>query len=367
MKFRTVMMRFRLFGILFLILWCTRTGQAQSKYDFQHIAPNEVGFEQDALNYLSTFLEQAGSSALLIMIDGKIAFEWGATERVHTIHSIRKSMLHSLIGIKVHEGVIDTNQTIKDLGISDKFGLTEQEKTARVADLLKSRSGVYHSAAAVSEGMRRNKPERDEHLPGTHYYYNNWDFNVSNYILEKATEKSIYTLFNDLIAKPLGMHHYDGTFTSFDIDEIDDDRSFRFPTTSGFYQFERAKSIYPAYHFRMSARDMALYGNLYLNEGQHNGQQVVPKEWIQKTIQPFSVYNERYGLAYGMLWNVLMPTETRSNKSFYHTGAGIHMLAVYPSSNMVLVHRVDTETAATSFSNQDLLQVIDLVFEARKK
>jgi len=212
--------------------------------------------------------------------------------------------------------------------------------------------------------MLSGKPERDSRQPGSYYYYNNWDFNVLAHILEKQTEKTIYELYKEQIAKPLGMHHFDGTYISLDADSIEAEEEFEFPQTSGFYQYEKSQSKYPAYHFRMSAKDMALYGQLYLNKGNWKGKQIIPESWIDQSIIPHSVYNERFGLAYGMLWNVLAPTENRARGSFYHTGTGVHMLGVYPSSNMVFVHRVDTEKEYF-FTGDDLLTMIDLVFVAK--
>ncbi|HER41154.1 MAG TPA: amide hydrolase, partial [Salinimicrobium catena] len=84
---------------------------------------------------------------------------------------------------------------------------------------------------------------------------------------------------------------------------------------------------------------------LYLNNGKWQGRQIIPEEWIAVSTRPYSVTNEGYGIAYGMLWFVLYPTEDRPSKSFYHTGTGVHMLGVYPASNLVLIHRVDTEKA----------------------
>ncbi len=354
--FRTSILFFAL-----LIFACTTNHEI---YTFEYAEPEDHGFSQSGLDSLSAFLEEKGSSSMLLMVDEKIIFEWGDTEQVHTIHSIRKSMLNSIFGIAVNEGLIDTNATLSELGIDDIHGLTDGEKSARVADLLKSRSGVYHSAAAVSEGMLRGKPERNSKEPGSHYYYNNWDFNVLGHILEEKTGESIFELYNEQIAKPLGMHHFDVRYETFDADTIQNESEFKLPLTSGFYQYERSKSKYPAYHFRMSAKDMALYGQLYLNKGKRNGSQIIPESWIEESTKPHSIYNERFGLAYGMLWNVLAPTESRSGGSFYHTGTGVHMLGVYPSSNMVLVHRVDTEKEYT-FTGNDLLTMIDLVFEAK--
>ncbi len=97
-------------------------------------------------------------------------------------------MLNSLYGIYVGKGVIDTSMTLRKLNIDDvKPSLTETEKSARIADLLKSRSGVYHNDAAVSEGMAAGQPERGSHQPGGVFYYNNWDFNVLGTIFEQLT------------------------------------------------------------------------------------------------------------------------------------------------------------------------------------
>lgn len=334
------------------------------RHTFTNADPKEYGFSSDKLDTLANFLEEEGSSSMLILVDGKIIFEWGNTNQVHTIHSIRKPMLNSIFGIAVQKGLIDTNSTIADLGIEDDSILSPQEKRARIADLLKSRSGIYHSSAAVSEGMLYGKPERNSYEPGEHYYYNNWDFNVLGYILEQKTGKSIFELYHEQVAKPLGMHHFDGSYSSFDVDSITHEADFQFPSTSGFYQYERSKSRYPAYHFRMSSRDMALYGQLYLNSGKWLKQQIVPESWVKVSTKPHSTYNEQYGLAYGMLWSVLKETKNREAGSFYHTGTGVHMLGIYPSSDMVFVHRVDTEKEFT-FDNNDLLKMIDLVFEAK--
>lgn len=358
-------MKFKYLSVLLaLVLLTVINCKAQKKHDFESIAPEEAGFDPLKLDSLAIYLDKAGSSGMMVLVNGKVAFEWGETSRKHTIHSIRKAMLNSLYGIKVAEGVIDTNMTIRELGIDDIYELSEQEKAARIADLLRSRSGIYHPAAAVSPGMLRGMPDRGSYQPGEHYYYNNWDFNVLGAILEMETGKSIYELFYEEIAIPLGMKDYKGEYTSLDLDESEDEQEFGFPDTDGFYQYESSKSKYPAYHFRMSARDMALYGQLYLQKGKWEGKQIIPESWIESSTKPYSVYNPDYGMAYGMLWDVLMRTERRNSRSFYHTGTGIHMMGIYPASDLVLVHRVDTE-GPYDFGNQKFYGMIDRVWGAR--
>lgn len=355
---------FKLVSALLIAFCCTHSAIAQNKSGFNTITPEEAGFDPHKLDSLAMYLEEVGSSGLMILVEGKVAFDWGETSRKHTIHSIRKAMLNALYGIKVAEGVIDTSMTIAELGIDDIFPLTEKEKSARIADLLRSRSGIYHPAAAVSDGMLRGMPERGAHRPGEYYYYNNWDFNVLGAILEQQTGKSIYELFYEEIALPLGMKDFKGEYTSLDLDEADDEKEIGFSDVDGFYQYESSKSKYPAYHFRMSARDMALYGQLYLQRGKWKGKQIIPENWIEASTKPYSVYNPDYGMAYGMLWDVLMKTERRSSRSFYHTGTGIHMLGIYPASELVLVHRVNTE-GEYDFSDTEFFGMIDRVWGAR--
>lgn len=135
------------------------------------------------------------------------------------------------------------------------------------------------------------------------------------------------------------------------------------PNADAFYQYERDRSDFPAYHFRMSAHDMALYGQLYLNEGRWGDQQIIPAAWIEKSTQVHSVSNPRFGLGYGLLWGVVVPDAPVERNSFYHSGSGVHFLGVYPGKDMVMVHRVDTE-AGSPFSENDLYALIGMVHRA---
>lgn len=347
--------RFLLLIILVFISSC-KNDNPKDEYPFQKVKPEVQGFSSQKLDTLGQFLEKAGSSSLLILVDGKLVYSWGDTSKKHTIHSIRKAILNSLYGIYVDKGIINLNETLADLNIDDLDTLTTLEKTATISDLLKSRSGIFHKAAATSAGMLRRIPERGTYKPNETYVYNNWDFNVLGHILEEKTGESLYDLFDKYIAKPLGMQYSNEIITLKNPTE-----ETPFPNTDGYYQFEDDKSKYPAYHFRLSAKDMALFGQLYLNKGNWKGKQIISEEWIEKSTTAYSITNPRYGIGYGMLWKILTPTETRKSKSFYHTGVGIHMLGVYPASKVVLIHRVDTEQEFT-FNEGDFYRMISLVW-----
>jgi CubicO group peptidase (beta-lactamase class C family) len=250
--------------------------------------------------------------------------------RKYRVHSIRKPFLSALIGIYAGRGKINLDATLAELGIDDiPPSLTPEEKKATVRDLLKSRSGVYHEAAAETEGMAAGRPARGSHPRDTFYYYNNWDFNALGTIFEKVTGAKIFAAFKKEIADRIGME-------DFSLDDCD-------------YSYEKDKSQHPAYNFRMSARDMARFGLLYERKGNWNGRQIIPADWVEQSTTAYSSVSEEMGVGYGYMWNVVKPGSAFSNlifdgqAAFYHTGVGIHTLAVLPAQKLVYVYRYDTD------------------------
>jgi CubicO group peptidase (beta-lactamase class C family) len=291
----------------------------------------------------------------LLLHDGKVFYEWGDIRQRRLVHSMRKALLSSLVGQATARGQIDLDATLAQLGIDDETPLTAAEQQAHVVDVLASRSGVYLPAAAESPGMAARRPARGSAAPGARYYYNNWDFNLAGHLFEQASGRRIYDAFLTEIARPLGMLDYQGRVGESGSTEAD-----------GFYQLEPERSRYPAYHFRLSAHDLALYGQLWLQRGRWQGRQLIPAAWVDRSTQPLSIVEPRWGLAYGLLWDVLVPEPgAKTPPAFFHTGVDVHMLGVYPQHRLVLVHRVNTEQAGYRFTPDDLITVIRQVHGAR--
>ena len=163
--------------------------------------------------------------------------------------------------------------------------------------------------------MAANRPPRGTQLPGAHWYYNNWDFNVLGTIFEKLTGKSIFEEFEQRIAIPIGMQDYSAR--------------------DGIYQTGDA-SIHRQYMFSVSARDMARFGHLYLRGGRWGGKQIIPAEWIARSTTPYSLATEDVAnpfTGYGLLW-------WTSDWGYSALGQDGHFIAVVPSKDLVVVHRV---------------------------
>jgi CubicO group peptidase (beta-lactamase class C family) len=314
----------------------TYAGEATGVYpgkSWQKTAtPGQLGWSSEKLAAARAYSEQIGSAAVMIVEDGVVVDAWGDITLKLECHSMRKSLLSALIGIHFEEDHIDLSKTMKELGIDDNEpSLTETEKQATVADLIKARSGIYHPALGESPGMKARRPERHSHAPGTFWYYNNWDFNVLGTIFEQETGTKIFEEFHRRLAKPLQMEDF----------KVDD---CRYLTGDDYDTGEL--SIHPYYLFRMSARDLARFGLLFLREGRWRNQQIISAQWVRESTASHSRTGPESG--YGYMWwtgvrGGLFPHVRVKEHSFYASGFRGHRVIVLPYRKLVIVHRVDTD------------------------
>ncbi len=300
----------------------------ESENPFQYVSPEDVGWSSDKLADAAEYAAQTGYSAVMAACDGKVFFSWGETDRHFLCHSIRKPLLSALIGIHVEEGDINLEATMEDLAIDDiPPALTPEEKQATVRDLIMSRSGIYHEAAAETDEMIASRPERGSHPPGTFFYYNNWDFNAAGAVFEQETGVGIFKAFENLLAGPLGMEDFDAQHC--------------------YYKYEHEKSNFPAYHFRMSARDLTRFGVLYQKNGIWGARRLVPQQWIQESTKAWSVEDTVSGLSYGYMWRIAPSgsavAEMTGYPFYFHTGVGVQVLVIIPDLNLVIVELYNTD------------------------
>ncbi|ATR22018.1 6-aminohexanoate-dimer hydrolase [Roseomonas mucosa] len=289
-------------------------------------SPAAAGFDPTRFARVLNRAQSLGSEGLLVLREGRAVGGMGNPAWKANIRSIRKSILCALIGMAVAEGRMDLSATLESLGIDDREGLSPMERGATVYDLLTARSGIMHPAGYESDWMKQIKPPRHAHPPGTRWTYNNWDFNALGTIYERATGQGIPEAFAGRLAAPLGMED----FAAGD--------AFHVPSP---------ESLHPAYPIRLSARDLARFGQLWLQEGRWGEEQLVPADWVRASVRPVSDAGDDG--AYGYMWwlcrdgihlpGVILPRDACSAR-----GWGGHFLLVVPSLDLVVVHRAQTET-----------------------
>ncbi|UCF37783.1 MAG: serine hydrolase [Acidobacteriota bacterium] len=326
------------------------TERSTEKADLATITPEEAGWSAEKLDELAEYVDSVGYTALVVAQGDKVVFSWGEVTKNYQAHSIRKPLLSALYGFYVADGTIDLDLTMDKLGIDDiPPSLTPEEKQATIRHLLQGRSGVYHPAAAEVASMIAKRPERGSHAPGTFFYYNNWDFNAAGTIFRQLTGKDIFEEFERRIAKPIGMQDFD--------------------TDLCHYNLEEKRSQHPSYRFRISARDLARFGILYLHDGVWEGKQLIPADWIEESTRTYSKDIEGVGAGFGYMWGTILEGgvlyKMLGGTGLFFSGIGVHHLVIVDDLDLVFVLRFDTDSNWTPPSPESTRKLYGLLLAAR--
>jgi microcystin degradation protein MlrC/CubicO group peptidase (beta-lactamase class C family) len=293
----------------------------------QHASPEAAGWSSAGLEPVRAALSDLPTTGFMAVAGGRVFFEYGDLEAVSYLASVRKSVLSMLFGNYVANGTIRLDRTLAQLGIDDHHGLTDAEKQATVRHLLSARSGVYHPAANSGDNLA-SAPPRGSQRPGAYYLYSNWDFNALGTIFEQETGRTIYDVLETDLARPIGMQDFY--------------RALQQKTG------DLTRSVHPAYHIHLSTRDMARLGYLMLREGNWDGHQVVPRDWVREStslvtpradLNPESRQDSQFG--YGYLWWVFDDPDLGPEYAgayVAHGMVGQHILVV-PALDLVVAHK----------------------------
>lgn len=311
--------------------------------DWAHAAPETLGFDSKKLALIPRAIKKygLGTRAMMVVVGGKVVFEYGAVSESASVSSCWPSLLSLLYGRYVSTEKIDLNATLESLEISDVGGLERRERSATVRDLVTSRSGCYHPAADAPAPKGR---VRGSVLPGGHFVYNNWDFNVAAAVFEKVTEKSVAEAFSDEIARPLRFQDWDASA----VRKVGDS----------------SVSEHLAYDFALSVRDLAKVGQLMLRKGRWKGLQLVSPKWIEQSTSPVSKFPR--GGGYGYMWWIEKEAQTPPvyKGAFSARGLNGQRLTVLPELDMVIAHH-PARNSKRPMTGSDYRKLVYLVLSAR--
>lgn len=306
----------------------------QEQWEYrQHV--DLYGWDTEQLGILQGYvIDSTATTGMMIVHHGKVVYQYGEVKANSYIASCRKSILAMLYGKYVKNGTIDLNETVVDLGLDKSENLLEVEKTATVHDIIAARSGIYLPASNAGD-MQQFGPERGSVTPGEYWLYSNWDFNIAGYIFESKTNRNIYDEIESQLAVRLQMQDWD--------------RSIQ--TKSG----DKLMSDHMAYHTWFSTRDMARIGQLMLNKGKWNGEQIIEEEWVEEMTKMHSTnqeleevfpFFEQQGerLGYGYMWWLWdVPEDNPLHGAYSARGAWGQNITVIPSMDLVIAIKTEAE------------------------
>ncbi len=260
-------------------------------------------------------------------------------ETLHRCYSVTKSVNAALIGIAIAEGSINgVEQQISDFlpAYADIFVDPDKDRL-RLHDLLTMSAGLEWDELTYpyadpnnSHYWLRRSPDPVRHTleqpvsadPGIEFAYNSGLSLTLGRILENATGQRGDSYAEDHLFAPLGISDYSwnlwGDGTTLD--------------TGG------GLSLRP--------RDMAKFGQLYLNGGAWGTTQVVSEEWVSESIRSHTQYWS-YGYQW---WRTRFESDIQAFTSYMGIGWGGQYVFVVPDLDLVVVLTGGNYDASISYA-----------------
>ena len=279
--------------------------------------------------------------SLLVVKNGHLIaekyFNKGSIDELGKRASVTKSYTSAMVGIAVNKGYLP--------GIDDKMlkyfpDVVEQitdlrKKEITIRDMLKMRSGYpwEETDPALWEAIWTGEYISDivnfplTADPGTKFQYSNLTSHWLGIIVARATGNDLMTFGKEHLFNPLGV--VPGEDWNRDVD--------------GYY-IGGGDIVF-------TARDMAKFGLLYINEGEYRGEQIISADWVQESLQTYSI-NEAFvtrlghfrDIGYGYQWWSADAGEHHVNFAWGHGG---QLIVLVDELNIVVV------TTANPFYGKD--------------
>ena len=238
----------------------------------------------------------------------------------HVTHSMCKSITGMAIGLLVEEGKLSLDENIYDIFQKklNTFNKIFRPKVT-VENLLTMTSGVTFNESGIVSGNDWLTSYLNSSItgtPGENFQYNSLNTYVLSAIVTERTGQSLTEYLEPRLFAPLGITRYFWETCPKGI------------TKGGWGLF-------------LCTEDMAKLGQLYLQKGKWNDQQIIPEFWVEvSTAKHKESIKGTFGYGY-QLWMEAHPG------SFEFNGMLGQNVIVYPDMNMVVV---------TNAGNNELFQ-----------
>ena len=230
---------------------------------------------KDAFQEASDYAELHGSDSLVIQQNGKILYEnyWNGSrpESLFALHSITKTMNALLIGHLIEDGFIDSVDMPASRFIQE-WKDSNKEKI-QIRDLLNMASGIQESYdfSPTSTRIQRimgldivtpNIAAETKGEPGTAFLHVNPNSQILGIIIERATGQKFSEYFSEKIWQPLGARD------------------------AFFFVDKPGGMVHTDCCMWATIRDVVRIGEMLMNKGVFNGNQIVPSGWVDEMIKP---------------------------------------------------------------------------------
>ena len=222
---------------------------------------------------LDDLLKSTGTHAFIVVRDDKVLYEnyfnGYRRDSINESCSLAKSFVSALVGIAIDEGFIKSIQNpitdyLPELKAQEGFDAITIRNLLTMGSGIRYRFNLFPWDEFVLAGIYPNlqalllSDMKIMEPPGESFHYNNYNTELLTMILERATHRTISEYLQEKIWQPVGMEYP----AAWSLDSEQDG-------------LELSATLLNA-----RAIDFAKFGALYLNAGNWNGRQVVPREWV---------------------------------------------------------------------------------------
>ena len=273
--------------------------------------------------------------SLLVIKNGYLIaedyFNEGSVDQKDRLQSVTKSFTSALVGIALEQGYLSSvDQKMLDFfpELADQITDPRKEQIT-IRDLLQMRAGYpwEETDEALWDGLLSGHyPPLIEEFPliadpGTEFNYSNLSSNWLGIIVDRATGTNLKSYAEENLFLPLGVE-------------------------AGEWGTDAEGHNNGCGDLHLTARDAAKFGLLYLNEGEHEGNQVVPVDWVHGSLQRYSEdinltggFPANWGLSfrdigYGYQW---WSARVGEHNFDYAAGHGGQLIVLLDELDMVIV------------------------------
>jgi CubicO group peptidase (beta-lactamase class C family) len=310
--------------LIILFISAARTATAWG----QQQAPVPTQASPLTLENYAPFLEETYPTVRAVVVSrGDCAiFEYhrkdiGADTR-SPVYSVTKSMLSILVGIAIDKGYLRLDEKLSEVApdaFDDKVDQRARDITIR--DLLTKTEGFAESGEFTTKvsypdadlwRWMLNRPVK--YTPGTHFRYDEIGADLLSVVLSRAIKQNAERFAQENLFNPLHIDNYD-------------------------WLSDAEGHLFGESHLKLTARDMAKIGALYLQHGRWGNEQIVSEAFVAESTTKQIDGGPPVNAGYGYLWWI---DSTKTNlAAFFAAGAGSQAIYVVPKLNVVVALQAD--------------------------
>jgi len=264
------------------------------------------------------------------------------------LQSVTKSVISTLIGIAVGEGLIggldDTLGQLLPEYVEDMSPAVQQTTLRQLLTMtagFPADSGGAAPAFTTSDNWVREILATPAAPPGGQFAYASGTSHLLSAILEQATGTSALAYARSHLFGPLGID----TTPAFRGQLVDQQSAAAYDQAGFAWPVDPQGVSTGWFGLRLRPQDLLKLGQLYLDGGRWDGRPIVPEDWVDEATRQ-QVPAQGNGEGYGYQW---WTGDLDGEPSYRAMGYGGQMIAVVPSRDLVVVTATEVRFAdATS-------------------